>query len=117
MCSGGYNLNPSYTNLFAGRHVMIIIYDKKGFNQLVCLNTETLREADLSGANLFEANLIQCDLRGANLRGANLSHADLRLADLTGADLRDANLSGTDFTGAVLHETRFSKTIIPIQAV
>ena len=54
---------------------MIVIYDKKGFNELLCLHTETLRDADLTGANLFEANLVQCDLRGANLRDARLSDA------------------------------------------
>jgi hypothetical protein len=47
--------------------------------------------ADLSGANLYCA-----DLRFANLGYANLYCADLRCANLSGADLRDADLSGWD---------------------
>jgi uncharacterized protein YjbI with pentapeptide repeats len=41
-----------------------------------------LREANLSFANLYEA-----DLREANLSFANLYEADLSGADLSGADL------------------------------
>ena len=48
-------------------------------------------KADLSGANLREA-----DLRGANLLGANLRYADIRGADLSNADLRYADLRGAD---------------------
>jgi|GEM_PF-1248175 len=53
-----------------------------------------LSGAYLSGANLIDANLSGAYLRGANLRGANLSDANLRGADLSGANLSDANLSG-----------------------
>ena len=41
-----------------------------------------MRGADLSGANLYYANL-----RGADLSGANLRDADLRVADLYDANL------------------------------
>ncbi len=51
------------------------------------LSVANLNEANLSGANLNEANLSGADLRGANLSGADLSGADLRGADLSGADL------------------------------
>ena len=66
-----------------------------------------LSGADLSGADLFGANLRDANLRGADLRRANLSGADLRRAnlrgaDLRGADLRRANLSGADLSGADL---------------
>ena len=50
-----------------------------------------LRCANLSGADLRDANLRCADLRYADLRDANL-----RCADLSGADLRDANLSGVN---------------------
>ncbi len=79
----------------------------------------TSREiADLSHANLRDANLRYTDLRGAdlrytdlrganlcyaNLRGANLRDADLHNADLCYADLRYANLYGADLYGADLH--------------
>ena len=46
--------------------------------------------ADLSGA----------DLQDANLRNANLSGADMTDADLNNANLQDADLSGADLTNA-----------------
>ena len=51
----------------------------------------------LSGADLTRANLT-----GANLRDADLSDADLARANLTGANLRDADLSRADLDGAIL---------------
>ena len=41
------------------------------------LSGADLREADLSGADLCKANLHGADLRGADLRWANLCEADL----------------------------------------
>ena len=58
--------------------------------------------ADLSGANLGDANLSGADLSGANLRGANLSGASLRGANLGDANLRGANLSGANLSDADL---------------
>ena len=68
-----------------------------------------LRGANLRGANLFGANLRNADLRDADLRCANLSNADLRganlsNADLCGADLRGANLSNADLCGASIDQ-------------
>ncbi len=69
-----------------------------------------LREADLTGANFYMADLRNAYLAGANLSeailtGANLSGADLRGAILRGsallaADLRNALLHGADLRGA-----------------
>lgn len=74
-------------------------------------------DADLRGADLFEANLSCANLLGANLKGtclinANLTNANLRYAclrnanlrgsNLTDADLRDASLKGADLTNANL---------------
>jgi uncharacterized protein YjbI with pentapeptide repeats len=61
-----------------------------------------LRNADLSGARLRNAQLLSSDgkeaisLEGADLRGTDLRGAVLRGADLRGADLRGADLRGTD---------------------
>jgi len=63
---------------------------------------ETIKEADLRGADLREADLRGADLRGADLRGADLRGADLREADLRGADLRGADLREADLRGADL---------------
>jgi uncharacterized protein YjbI with pentapeptide repeats len=60
-----------------------------------------LKEANLSGADLIEANLREADLRGADLWGANLREADLRGAKLWGANLRGANLNGANLSGTV----------------
>ena len=50
--------------------------------------------ADLSGANLTDANLISASLADANLYRAYLIRADLTDVCLSGADLTNANLSG-----------------------
>jgi hypothetical protein len=80
-------------------------------------NKKALQYADLSGAELCNADLIGVDLRyadlsdaelsganlsGANLRNADLSGADLCNAELSGANLRNADLSGAELSGANL---------------
>jgi uncharacterized protein YjbI with pentapeptide repeats len=75
------------------------------------LNKTRLR-ANLHGANLWGANLIEADLRRANLRGANLSKADLEKANLVGADLNETNLSGAILKEADLRETYLVDAIL-----
>jgi len=74
-----------------------------------------LGQANLDGANLAEANLIEAhfgeaSLRGADLRGANLTRAGFHRANLSGANLTEANLtraslSGANLTGANLNDS------------
>ena len=81
---------------------------------LLWLNGEGGSRADLSGANLFGADLSCANLRGANLSGAdlscanlfgaNLSDADLRNADLRCANLRNADLCRADLFGASIDQ-------------
>ncbi len=59
-------------------------------------------QANLSGADLTDANLRGAALGGADLTGAYLTGADLAAADLTGAILTGANLNWTDLRGADL---------------
>ena len=66
------------------------------------LSGADLSEANLIGANLSDAYLIGANLRGANLSRVNLSGANLRIANLSGADLSNANLRGADLSGADL---------------
>ncbi|EKA2549999.1 pentapeptide repeat-containing protein [Listeria monocytogenes] len=69
--------------------------------------------ADLSYANLTNADLRHADLsvanlRNADLRNANLTNANLSVADLRNADLSDANLTNADFRGANLRNANLS---------
>ena len=64
------------------------------------LSGADLSRANLSGANLSGADLFRADLSGANLSGADLSRANLSGADLSRADLSGADLSGADLSGA-----------------
>ncbi len=70
------------------------------------LSNADLRNADLSNANLWGANLSNADLWNANLWGANLSNADLRNANLSNADLRNADLSNADLWSADLRNVK-----------
>ena len=60
------------------------------------LSGANLSDADLSGASLSGANLRRANLRAADLSGANLSRAYLGGANLSGANLSDAYLGGAD---------------------
>ena len=81
------------------------------------LYSATFVGADLTGAILTDANLTGAILTDANLTGASLPFADLDFAnfvdaDLTGAnlifaDLFFANFTGADLTGADLSFARF----------
>jgi uncharacterized protein YjbI with pentapeptide repeats len=88
-----------------------------------CLGGANLVDSDVHGANLSGARLAGADLRGADLRGADLSGSDLRGADLreanldggtctgvdlSGANVSEANLSGCDLSGADLSEANLS---------
>ena len=68
------------------------------------LGEANLSEADLRGADLGEANLRWADLQGADLQGANLGEAGLRWADLQGANLGEANLQGANLRGADMQD-------------
>jgi hypothetical protein len=77
----------------------------------------SLRDADLSGADLRGAALGGADLSGANLRDADLSDANLRDADLSYANLRGANLncawlSGANLEGADLRGAYLASAIL-----
>jgi uncharacterized protein YjbI with pentapeptide repeats len=62
----------------------------------------TLRGANLSEADQYQANLSEADLSGTILSLASLFEADLSSADLTGAILRMVNLREAKLCGAHL---------------
>jgi uncharacterized protein YjbI with pentapeptide repeats len=59
---------------------------------------------NLSGVNLYDADLTGANLSGANLTGANLGGADLTGANLTGANLENADLFTTTLIGAIFDD-------------
>jgi uncharacterized protein YjbI with pentapeptide repeats len=66
-------------------------------------------EANLQGANLFQANFQDAKLEDANLQGANLSQANFQNAKLRNANLRGANVREANFQGAYLGATRLTE--------
>ena len=66
------------------------------------LSDANLSDANLLGADLSDANLSWANLLGANLSDANLSDANLSWANLSGANLSRANLLGADLSDANL---------------
>jgi hypothetical protein len=68
------------------------------------LSGADLRDANLYGADLREANFYEADLSGADLRGANFYGANLYGANLREANFSEADLSGADLRGANLYE-------------
>lgn len=76
-----------------------------------------LRYTDISGADLYKANLQRADLRkadlcGADLREANLSEADLEDANLSGAMLGEANLQSSNLHTANLCGANLNRTLV-----
>jgi len=69
------------------------------------LTDADLAYAALTGANLYGATLTDADLAGANLYGATLTGATLTGANLMGANLTGAYLAGADLTGANMWNT------------
>ncbi|MGD9368072.1 MAG: pentapeptide repeat-containing protein [Desulfobacteraceae bacterium] len=74
---------------------------------LANLRQTDLRKTDLRESKLNQTDLFKADLRNANLRGASAISSDLRNANLTGAhmitaDLSLANLQGADMRGVRL---------------
>ena len=70
----------------------------------ILLGEITSNRADLSDANLSGTDLSEANMIGANLSGTNLSDANLRGAYLRGADLSDTNLIGANLRGANLSD-------------
>lgn len=68
----------------------------------------SLRGADLSGGNFYEANWQAADLRGAKLPQAELASGDFYRACLEGADLRGADISFSDLAYANMKRTDLS---------
>jgi uncharacterized protein YjbI with pentapeptide repeats len=77
--------------------------EAKGMNDKQLLKTQQCIKCDLQDA----------DLEGANLEGASLLDANLGSANLEGASLLDANLWGANLKGAKLDATKLKGAIRP----
>ncbi|MFM6611010.1 MAG: pentapeptide repeat-containing protein [Dolichospermum sp.] len=74
------------------------------------LKAANLTEANLENANLKRADLRDAKLIRANLRGVDLTEADLRKARLTGANLSGADLRGCRIRGSNFADVDFRNT-------
>ena len=82
-----------------------IIVNEKTLNEILENHNHYLRR-DVKGLASMRANLSRANLRDANLRYANLSRANLRGANLRDADLRNANLDGANLRDADLRDAK-----------
>ena len=80
---------------------------EEAVNSKANLSEANLWEANLSKANLSEANLWEADLSEANLSKANLWKADLSEANLSKANLSEADLSEADLN-CVFFQTKIT---------
>ena len=88
-------VNGKTLNEILENHNHYLRRDVKGWGSMRAnLSKANLSDADLRYANLSRANLTGANLSDTDLRYANLGGANLRYADLCGANLIDANLSG-----------------------
>jgi hypothetical protein len=74
----------------------------------VSKGSRNLKNANLSGCYLPDANLAAANATGANFSGAYLANADLSFANLS-----QANLRGAVLTNANLAEAKWSQTTCP----
>jgi WD40 repeat protein len=69
---------------YAGGNAILLLHAKGWLPDKMNLSRMVIMGADLSFANLMEADLRETVLRGVNLSGCVMKGADLRRADLTG---------------------------------
>ncbi len=72
-----------------------------------------LRNRDFSGADLSHANLTGADLRGANFTGAKLDYANMKDTDLRGTTFTNANITyatlvAANLTGNAISDANFT---------
>lgn len=97
-----HKLKQLTNSTLVGNSLDGVILSDQFANEVELSGSSLLREADLSGASLDDADLREANLRNADLSGVSLDDADLRAADLAGADLPGASLDGADLREADL---------------
>jgi len=86
--------------------------NSKLHNSIINLSGADLFKADLSSIDLAYTKFNGTDLSGANLNGADLSGANLSGDNLSGVNLSNAGLAYTDLSGTYLSEADLSNTIL-----
>lgn len=76
------------------------------------LHETNLTKANLTRANLHKAHMVEAVLYGANLNTTVLTGANLAKADLTGANLAGANFFKANLRGAYLSGANLNSTIL-----
>ncbi len=71
-----------------------------------------LRNADLAGASMPDADFTAADLTGARFDDATMRSGRMRQARLDGASFSAADLSGTDFTAVQASEADFNAALL-----
>jgi uncharacterized protein YjbI with pentapeptide repeats len=84
-----------------------LLYKAVGDRKIPLLSQFT--EADLSKADLREAQLFQSDFSGACLHEASLVQANVHLSDFRGANLARANLTEANFAGCDLTNANLTR--------
>jgi hypothetical protein len=100
--------------LFCGEYESLKHALEQAAREKTDLSGANLYRADLSGANLSGAYLYRADLYRADLSRANLSEANLYRADLSRANLSEANLYRADLSRANLSEAKNILFVGPI---
>ena len=80
-------------------------------NQSMGVMRATFVGADLSGADLSDANLFKADLSHANLTNAKLARTNLMNADLIQTNLTRADLTGAKLAKANIDEAIFTNAV------
>ena len=94
---------------FSADELKIIIEKHNHWLNNDCVGCENMR-ADLSYADLTNADLSCVDLTNADLSYANLSYADLTSANLTNVNLSYADLTSANLTSANLNYATLAST-------
>jgi hypothetical protein len=83
---------------------------------VITLSHTNFTDANLSGINLNNANLVDSDFDTANLSGASFRYANLNYAFLGGADLVGANFNDSNLNGASLYKTIMCRGSAPTES-
>lgn len=101
--------NPEHLKIVKGGKESILKWRKENPNERLMLNHATLRNTNLSYADLRNAKLYWSTLLRTELQGADLSNASLNNAFLVGANLSRTNLTQAKLKNAKLQSANLKE--------